>query len=129
MEACVKVRPSGVPRKAASGNPAKVCMSSTELDEFYRKVTLPLLRRARWRHGLSRDDAWDIVQDAFLLAIERIESAKNPNAWIIQVVDHLALNHNRKITRRIRLQAQWNPVRSDSSEIANSMTQDEGRDE
>jgi DNA-directed RNA polymerase specialized sigma24 family protein len=125
----VKVRPSGVPRKASNGNPAKLCMSSTELDEFYRKVTLPLLRRARWRHGLSRDDAWDIVQDAFLLAIERIESAKNPNAWIIQVVDHLALNHNRKITRRIRLQAQWNPVRRGSSEDADSMTQDDRSDE
>jgi len=84
-------------------------MSSPELDEFYRDITLPLLRRARWRHRLSRDDAWDIVQDAFLIAIERIDSAKNPRAWIVQVLDHLALNHNRKALRRSRLQAQWIP--------------------
>jgi DNA-directed RNA polymerase specialized sigma24 family protein len=102
----VKLRASRAPGKVASGA-GKLCMSSAELDDFYRKVTLPLLRRARWRHGLSRDDAWDIVQDAFLIAIERIDSAKNPTAWIIQVVDHLALNHNRKLLRRIRLQARW----------------------
>jgi len=104
----VKVRPSGAPRKAASGT-GELRMSAAELDDFYRKVTLPLLRRARWRHGLSREDAWDIVQDAFLIAIERIDSAKNPTAWIIQVVDHLALNHNRKVVRRSRLQAHWGP--------------------
>lgn len=100
------VRPTKV-RKATVGGASKVCMSSADLDAFYRKVTLPLLRRARWRHGLSRDDAWDIVQDAFLIAIEKIDSAKNPNAWIIQVLDHLALNHNRKSIRRNRLSARW----------------------
>ena len=110
----MKLRPSKQPGKAPS-SAAKICMSGAELDEFYRKVTLPLLRRARWRHGLSRDDAWDIVQDAFLLAIGKIDSARNPTAWIIQVLDHLALNHNRKVLRRGRLQAQWFPIESSTA--------------
>jgi len=83
-------------------------MSAQELDDFYRRVFLPLARRVRWRHRLSRDDAWDIVQDAFLIAIQRIDSTRNPTAWMIQVVDHLALNHNRKVSRRTKLQARWN---------------------
>jgi DNA-directed RNA polymerase specialized sigma24 family protein len=124
----VKLRPSREPGKASS-SATRLCMSSGDLDDFYRKVTLPLLRRARWRHGLSHDDAWDIVQDAFLLAIEKIDSAKNPNAWIIQVVDHLALNHNRKTVRRRRLQAHWNPIRGESASASSLPTHDEAGDE
>ena len=116
------------PGKASRDSAAKLCMSSVELDAFYRKVTLPLLRRARWRHRLSRDDAWDIVHDAFLLAIEKIDSSRNPTAWIIQVLDHLAQNHNRKLLRRTRLQARWGP-RPFGRDRASSPTSDEGGDD
>jgi DNA-directed RNA polymerase specialized sigma24 family protein len=120
----VKLRPSRAPGKAESGE-AKLRMSSVELDVFYRKITLPLLRRARWRHHLSREDAWDIVQDAFLLAIEKIDSARNPNAWIIQVLDHLALNHNRKIARRMRLRAQWEPRKREATRAGSDEAADD----
>jgi len=120
----VTVRPNKV-RKATVDGPSKVCMSSADLDAFYRRVTLPLVRRARWRHGLSSDDAWDIVQDAFLVAIEKIDSAKNPNAWIIQVLDHLALNHKRKAIRRIRLSARWAP----GSTTGEDLSEGEGGDD
>lgn len=82
-------------------------MSEEDLQSFYLETFLPLVRRATWRHGLSKEDARDIVQDAFLLAIAKIDSARNPRAWLIQVVDHLALNHQRKVLRRARLMDRW----------------------
>ncbi len=82
-------------------------MSEAELDAFYRQVFLTLVRRATWRHGLSKEDARDVVQDAFLVAIAKIDSARNPKAWLIQVVDHMALNHQRKSARRAQLVARW----------------------
>jgi len=83
-------------------------MSEDELATFYRETFLPLVRRATWKHGLSKEDARDVVQDAFLLAVSKIDSSGNPRAWLIQVVDHLALNLLRKIGRRARLIEHWN---------------------
>jgi len=82
-------------------------MPDAELAAFYEEVFMPLVRRATWRHRLSKEDARDVVQDAFLLAIEKIDAAGNPKAWLIQVVDHLALNHQRKQVRRSRLLSKW----------------------
>ncbi len=87
-------------------------MSDAELAAFYQQVFLPLVRRATWRHGLSAEDARDIVQDAFVLAIERIDACGNPKAWLIQVVDHLCLNHARKAHRRMRLSTRWGFIRA-----------------
>jgi DNA-directed RNA polymerase specialized sigma24 family protein len=84
-------------------------MSDADLDAFYRQAFQPLVRRATWKHHLSRDDARDIVQDAFVVAIPRIDSAGNPRAWLIQVVDHLAMNYQRKVARRAQLAERWNP--------------------
>src|SRR5690242_4192740 len=97
------------PRTLMQGNspPPRTDMPDTELADFYEKVFLPLVRRATWRHGLSKEDARDVVQDAFLVAIEKIDGTKNPKAWLIQVVDHLALNHHRKQIRRVQLAARW----------------------
>jgi DNA-directed RNA polymerase specialized sigma24 family protein len=80
-----------------------------ETDAFYREFFLPLVRRAIWRHGLTADDARDVVQDAFLIALEKMNSARRPEAWLFQVVDYLALNHRRKTARRARLLAKWSP--------------------
>lgn len=102
-----RARPeSSIPSRAA---PARVPMTDADLAVFYTEHYLPLVRRATWRHGLSKEDGRDVVQDAFLVAIERIDSAKNPKAWLIQVVDHLAINHRRKLARRASLLAQWEP--------------------
>jgi len=95
-----------------SGQQVATCRmpsSETDLDAFYRQVFLPLVRRATWKHHLSKDDARDIVQDAFVVAIPRIDLAANPRAWLIQVVDHLAMNHQRKAFRRAQLTERWNP--------------------
>lgn len=95
---------------------ARVPMSEADLGAFYLQVFLPLVRRATWKHGLAKEDARDIVQDAFLLAIEKIDSARNPKAWLIQVVDHLSLNYRRKALRRAHLAAKWGPP-SDLEEL------------
>ena len=57
---------------------------------------------------MSFEDAGDVVQDAFVVAVGKLDPAKNPKAWLYQVVDHLAVNHQRKVIRRARLVAQWN---------------------
>ena len=85
-------------------------MPEVDLAAFYQLVFAPLVRRATWRHRLSAEDARDIVQDAFVLAIERIDASGNPKAWLIQVVDHLCLNHSRKAQRRHLLSARWGLV-------------------
>jgi len=86
------------------------------LAAFYGEIFLPLVRRATWRHGLSTEDARDIVQDAFVLAVQKLDLGGNPRAWLTQVVDHLALNHARKISRRSRLAEKWG--RSPRAEIS-----------
>src|SRR5262245_31637982 len=86
---------------------ARVPMSEAELEMFYRSVFLPLVRRATWKHRLSSEDARDVVQDAFVLAIGKLDSSGNPKAWLAQVVDHLALNLQRKVTRRAQLSQRW----------------------
>jgi DNA-directed RNA polymerase specialized sigma24 family protein len=82
-------------------------MPEADLESFYLQVFMPLVRRATWKHGLSKEDAADIVQDAFLLALGKLDSSRNPKAWLIQVVDHMALNHQRKAIRRARLALRW----------------------
>ena len=101
---------SGAKRRPLLGQETatpRAVMSEAEMEAFYRQIFMPLVRRATWKHRLSKDDARDIVQDAFVLAIPRIDSAGNPRAWLIQVVDHLALNHQRKAARRARLSEHW----------------------
>lgn len=100
------------PKKSLSsilGNAAP----TPDLDAFYRSIFLPLVRRATWKHGLSKEDARDIVQDAFLLAIAKIDLTDKPKAWLIQVVDYLAINHWRKNMRRAQLVAKWAPSARD----------------
>jgi DNA-directed RNA polymerase specialized sigma24 family protein len=86
---------------------ARVPMSEQELEAFYKTVFLPLVRRATWKHRLSTEDASDIVQDAFLLALGKIDRSGHPKSWLVQVVDHLALNHKRKVARRGQLASRW----------------------
>lgn len=83
--------------------------TASELDQFYRQYFLPLVRRAMRRHGLSAEDAGDVVQEAFILAISKLDCSKNPKAWLYQVVDHISLNLQRKLRRRADLTAKWHP--------------------
>jgi DNA-directed RNA polymerase specialized sigma24 family protein len=80
------------------------------LDEFYRRYFLPLVRRATWKHRLDKEDARDVVQEAFLVALVKLDPQRNPKAWLIQVVDHLSLNFQRKVIRRAKLVSKWSPA-------------------
>ena len=82
-------------------------MSDPDLDAFYRRIYLPLVRRVTWKHRLIREDARDIVQDAFVIALTRLNGSGNPKAWLIQVVDHLSINHRRRTMRRAHLAQKW----------------------
>src|SRR5262245_45420067 len=96
----------GCPDEMAKAS-VRTPMSDTDLARFYDEVFLPLVRRVTWRYGFDKEDARDVVQDAFIVAIEKIDGAKNPRAWLVQVVDHIALNHQRKRLRRAHLAAKW----------------------
>jgi DNA-directed RNA polymerase specialized sigma24 family protein len=103
-------RAKQMPPRQPGGSTTRVPMAEAELEVFYRQTFLPLVRRASWKHGLSKEDARDIVQDAFLLAIAKLDSAGNPKAWLIQVVDLLSINYQRKAARRTQLAAKWGLV-------------------
>ena len=103
-----------MPTRAKRGNatadavqPARGPMSDDEIELFYRRVYLPLVRRATWKHGIEREQARDIVQDAFVLALTRLKPSGNPKAWLIQVVDHLSINYRRRAMRRAGLFQKW----------------------
>ena len=86
------------------------------LDALYRAFYERLVRHACWTFHLSKDDATEVVQEAFLLALEKLDSDGNPRAWIYRVVENLAANWKRKKDRRERLLARWAGGSPDSEE-------------
>jgi DNA-directed RNA polymerase specialized sigma24 family protein len=109
--------------KASTRREAKAAapMPEGDLELFYRQVFMPLVRRATWKHGLTKEDAADIVQDAFVLALGKLDSSRNPKAWLIQVVDLMALNHQRKARRRAHLSRRWGVGQPDGSRSSSSV--------
>jgi len=89
---------------------APLLFDPERFDEFYRQYFLPLVRRATWKHRLEKEDARDVVQEAFLVALVKLDPARNPKAWLIQVVDHLSANFQRKVVRRAKLVTKWSPA-------------------
>lgn len=101
---------------------------AAELEGFYRQLFLPLVRRATWRHGLSKEDARDLVQDAFVLAVVKLKAGGNARAWLASTVDNLAVNFRRKGARRARLEARWlDPTQVPKSEPADWETESWGQ--
>lgn len=95
---------------AAELSTATASAESSQFDDFYRRFFLPLVRRSTWKHGLDKEDARDVVQDAFMIALAKLDPQRNPKAWLIQVVDHLSLNFQRKVVRRSKLVSRWSPA-------------------
>lgn len=94
----------------AGGLPSPSAADPALFDDFYRRYFLPLVRRATWKHRLEKEDARDVVQEAFLIALVKLDPQRNPKAWLIQVVDHLSVNFQRKVIRRAKLVSRWSPV-------------------
>jgi DNA-directed RNA polymerase specialized sigma24 family protein len=80
-----------------------------ELERLYRVLFLRLARRAAWRYRLSQDDATEVVQEVFLLALVKLKEQSNPRAWLYRALDNLAANGLRKEIRRKVLTARWGP--------------------
>lgn len=91
-----------------SGSP--LLSDPSQFDEFYSRYFLPLVRRATWKHRLEKEDARDVVQEAFMVALIKLDPSRNPKAWLIQVVDHLSVNFQRKVVRRAKLVSKWSPT-------------------
>jgi len=100
----------GRKQNVADGAAQGPALSAERFDEFYRAYFLPLVRRATWKHRLEKEDARDVVQEAFLVALVKLDPARNPKAWLIQVVDHLSVNFQRKLVRRAKLVTKWSPA-------------------
>ncbi|MGH9365596.1 MAG: RNA polymerase sigma factor [Thermoanaerobaculia bacterium] len=98
-------------RTASEGlEPAWEPRKRPEIEASYLKLFRDLVRRARWKYRLSREDASDVVQEAFLVALVKIGSVKNTRAWLEGVVDRLAVNFVRTGERRARLLSLWRPA-------------------
>ena len=76
-------------------------------DAIYRALFVRLVRRATWRFGLSKEDASEVVQDAFMVALVKLDTNGDPLPWLCRTVDNIAVNWNRKASRRARLMAKW----------------------
>lgn len=101
----MRIKPNSLPAEPVGKG--SLLADHARFDEFYRKYFLPLVRRSSWKHGLQKEDARDVVQEAFIVALAKLDPQKNPKAWLIQVVDHLSLNFQRKLARRARLTTKW----------------------
>jgi DNA-directed RNA polymerase specialized sigma24 family protein len=100
-------------KSGTSACPSRDSFSDQKLERIYRSLYSPLVNRVTWRFRLSREDANDIVQDAFAIALIKLDLCKNPEGWLTHVVDFLAVNMCRKAKRRAALLSRWypNPVR------------------
>lgn len=109
MEQPTEVRPRLVVRRTAVGSVsgASENLNGAVLDQLYRAFFVRLVRRVTWRYGLSKEDAREVVHDAFVLALVKLNTAGNPRSWIYAVVDRLAANWKRKERRHANLLARW----------------------
>jgi len=98
---------TGPIRAGAGSSETRTLAAASEIEAFYRELFLPLVRRAIRRHGLSNEDARDVVQEAFVVALVKMENEGNAIAWLKQVVDFLAVNLKRTANRRSGLLAKW----------------------
>ncbi|SRR6266496_626608 len=99
---------SGEPAVRVPGGPqAESVPDAAEIEAFFHEFFRPLVRRAVRRHRLSTDDARDVVQEAFVVALTKMGPEGNAAAWLKQVVDFLAINLNRTRARRAELLRRW----------------------
>ena len=82
-------------------------VSDEEFELLYGRLFLPLVARVSRRFGISREDARDIVQDVFTIALMKLDISRNPNAWLTRAVDFMAANYRRKMKRRADLLSRW----------------------
>ncbi len=77
------------------------------------------------RYRLSFQDASDIVQEAFVVAMKKLGHEGNAEAWFKNVVDRLSLNWQRKVQRRAFLLERWSFCDSEALREEEQVTQGE----
>ena len=87
--------------------PQPAALAHEELELLYRALSVRLARRAAWRYCLSVEDASEVVQDVFLLALVKLSGEGSPRTWLYRTLDNLAANRMRKEIRRRSLLARW----------------------
>lgn len=109
MDQPTEVRSKIVVRQTVVGgvSGASEDLNQAALDQLYRAFFVRLVRRVTWRYGLSKEDAREVVHDAFVLALVKLNVDGNPRSWIYAVVDRLAANWKRKENRHSELLARW----------------------
>lgn len=98
------------PRREPAGEEASATrhlITEAELTALYLQLFRPLVRRAIRKHHLSNEDARDVVQEAFVIALLKLEPEGNAEAWFRRAVDNLAQNLRRKYARQSDLLARW----------------------
>jgi len=93
--------------RVSGGTQAAPVPGAAEIEAFFHEFFRPLVRRAVRRHHLSTEDARDVVQEAFVVALTKMGPEGNAAAWLKQVVDFLAINLNRTRLRRAELLRRW----------------------
>jgi DNA-directed RNA polymerase specialized sigma24 family protein len=96
--------------KRGMAPPLQPAVRRLDIEAAYLKLFKDLIRRAKFKHGLSSEDASDVVQQAFLVALTRLGSVTNTRAWLSRVVDHLAVNFVRTAKRRAKLLSVFGPT-------------------
>jgi len=95
---------------------------AAELEDCFRRAFPPMVRRAIRKHRLSLEDAEDIAQEAFLLAVLKLDSVVNPKLWLYHAVDRLSANLRKKRQRRVALAARWQGGGAEESDWAEAET-------
>ena len=81
-------------------------------DRVYRAFFVRLVHHAMRRFRISEEDCRDVVQDAFLVALAKVDTEQNFTYWLFRTVDNLGSNWRRKVARRAVLTAKWTPSTS-----------------
>jgi len=102
-------------RRLGAGVAGSVAAKASDavFDTIYRAFFLRLVRRVICRYGLREQDALEVVQDAFVVALAKLDTAGEPGPWLYKTVDNLALNLRRKTGRRAWLLTRWSPAETD----------------
>lgn len=75
------------------------------LTQLYRRE-YPVLYRVAYRLTGSRDDAQDMIQKTFLLAISQQEELKrhpNPGGWLVVTLNNLVKNERRRMAHQVEI--------------------------
>src|SRR5215813_9592915 len=94
-------------RRKTGGSQGLSTKTAAAFEALYQAFFVRLVQYATWHLRLTKEDACEVVQEAFLLALVKLDVEGNAGPWLYRTVENLALNLRRKTGRRARLMAQF----------------------